>query len=219
MVNMVYAYLSFISLLSSVSGDYLSFDEIHFDFPLCEGVVILKSDSGEIIESNLEVFIFLDPFQIIEDFNGSVMLENGVGYFDFYIYCEGTYYLRAQAGLVTGNSDLISVEDDDCYSLQYTIDNGENSDFYTDVYFYISGTFVYCDDCYLHIFELSGDEIIGDTNLEFPEQTFESSLKIAGPGDKVLMIVISDYYSMILLETVVPGFFEYEYVGGEVINI
>ncbi|OMJ74122.1 hypothetical protein SteCoe_27042 [Stentor coeruleus] len=205
---MIFAFLSFAVLISLVSGDFFSFENIYYSFPGCEGTVVLRSDSGEVIDSNLEVFIFLYPPQVIEEFTGSITIVNGVGDFSFAMYCMGSYVLQAQSGIITGESDWIYVDDDECYSIDYIINADE---FYVNTDFTITGEFNHCEECYLTLFEISGDKIEGDTYLEFLNGDFESTLKIAGPGDKRIMIILLDSYSMIVLETYVPGFISYSY--------
>lgn len=221
MVNIVYAFLCLISIFSLASGDYILFEDIDYDYPECSGKITLRSDSGEPIMSNLDVYIYLDPFQVIEDLADSITLENGEGIIDFRIFCAGTYQLKAQAGSITGSSDSITIVDydDGCYPIEYVIDNGENTMFYANIDFVITGSFAECYDCYLNVFEINGDEIIGDTFLDFPDKTFDITLKIVGPGNKMIMAVFENYYSISLLITTVPGFLKYEFIGGEVINI
>ncbi|OMJ75399.1 hypothetical protein SteCoe_25477 [Stentor coeruleus] len=214
MVEIKTTFLVLVSILGVINGDYLSFDEFTFYSPGLEGTISHRSDSGEIILSNVDVYMYLEPYEIIEKFKGYVKLVDGVSNFAMKIYCDGTYNLKAVSDdSLKGVSQEFTREiNSGCYPIDLSVDLGENEEVTFDKDFRIYGTFIYSDYSDYYFKEIYGDKISGETSSYLDYQSFDSTLKITGGCQRTIMMIIDDYYSIIAIDKYMGDCLNFEFV-------
>ncbi|OMJ79031.1 hypothetical protein SteCoe_21014 [Stentor coeruleus] len=214
MVEIKAAFLVLVSILGMIKGDYLSFDEFTVASTMVAGKISHRSDSGELIASNVKVYLYFEPFEVIIYFKGYITLENGSSGFSFSVWCDRTYIVKAVSSIsLKGASPEFKGDGILCDLLSVSVDSGENKEVTPGKDFRLYGTLSMGSGLPYYLIEIYGDEISGETSSSFDSNNgFDSTLKIANEGQKTIMLVFLDFYSIVIFDKYIQYSLSFEFV-------